>query len=198
MPAFTSSASLDALEALGITSVSLHTAYSVDGTTFELTGSGYARQAVTFYSPDNTFLQTLASVVFNGLVGATVRWLGLWTGSVFRGMVPLGGIEPTIYSVASSDLSLFRIPQHSYSFEDVIDHVVPWRVSLQAQPSGLNEGQIYSVIRVDDDTVQLSLTDGGAALTFVNPGVGELQRINPVVIASDGTLTLFFLQIFMR
>lgn len=79
---------------------------------------------------------------------------------------------PTLTFLATSDDDTLTIPGHEFADGDQV-RVFANSIGM-ALPTGLEDGGSYYVISVADDTLQLSATDGGAAIALTTDGEGEL------------------------
>lgn len=107
---------------------------------------------------------------------------------VYQGSLPL---EPTAFWVISATQvrTLDLASQTSWTCDAVTSSTVEkvghsisastilfvWSTVTDGLPSGLEEGQAYYVLAVDADHFQLSLTDGGAAVSFESTSSGTLR-----------------------
>lgn len=142
--------------------ISLHTAYSATGAN-EVTGGTYAKQAITWTAASAGVRAMAAAESFTGLpASTTIKWVGIWTtGGVFKGMVANGGTEKSF----QVDLTNDKIYCEAHGYSDA-DTIVFTGTTL---PTGLTAGTTYYVINstaADPDTLQVSLTSGGAAINL--------------------------------
>lgn len=168
------------LDALTITAISLHSAYSITGAN-ELTGGSpaYIRQVVTFDAAISglRFLST-PPYIFDVPAG-TVAWIGMWADDAsFVGMAPNGGDALRPF-VADDTTGTLRSAAHGFAQNDTL---VVWSGSASALPGGLVEGAVYYVVAVETvGDLQLSTTLAGSPVTLISTGNGYLQRIVPVI-----------------
>lgn len=185
---------LDEAQAAGAKYGSLHTAYSATGTN-ELTGGSpaYARKALTWAAagtPTAGAKETSASAVFDVPASQTVRWIGLWdavTVGNFLGMTPNGGTTPQAFVVPDIANDILECAAHGFVNNDT---VVVWSVPGDPLPTPLAEGTVYYVISATTDDLQLSATQGGAAVNLTAIGAGSIQKIVPEVFNAQGTHTV--------
>jgi hypothetical protein len=170
---------------------SLHTGHPGNTGANELAGGtpAYARKAVTWNAPAGGILTLSNSPQFD-VPAATVSRVGFWdeaVGGNFYGWAPLQGAtadDMVPFTAAISDT--LTAPAHGYVNGDQV-LVIPTAGSL---PTGLTEGTIYFVIGATTDTLQLSLTSGGAAVDITATGAGMLHRVVPQLYASQGIYTV--------
>jgi hypothetical protein len=181
------------LDAIGAAAafVSTHTAYPGDLGADEVLGGvpPYTREAIAWNpaaagSKDNT-----VNPAINIPPATDVAWLGLWSAvvaGVFLGSIPLGstGVVPFTGANAGDVLTAYG---HGFSDDD---NVVVFDTTGAVLPVGLTEGDIYFVVGATADTLQLSLTLGGAAIALTANGAGFLSLIVPASFVLQGLLTL--------
>lgn len=184
---------LDALDegaTTGITTLSVHTAYSATGTNEATGGSpAYARKAAVWAAASSGAKAQTGSVTFD-LPAGTYGWIGFWdtAGPVFLGMVPNGGaaanpLKPFVLDDTSADT--FKSDAHGFSNGD---SVVLWPGANNTLPTTTAEGTVYFVVTSTTDNFQLSLTSGGAAINITVKGQGHVQKIVQEVFAAQGQL----------
>jgi len=180
----TTTARNEALNAIGIDSMSLHSGFPGVTGANELTGGGYARVACTFNGASGG-VRTLAAVT-NFTVGAghTVRWVGLWSAGTFKGYSPNGGSPKEFQADATSDV--VSVPGHGYIANDPI---VFYGGTV---PAGLTEGTIYYVRDVTTNTFKVSATAGGAAIDLTGSGGSDcvVSKIVENAYGGAGTHTI--------
>lgn len=177
------------LDAVTFDLASLHTAYSATGANEVSGGSpAYARKAITVAAAAARARAASTQPVFDVPAG-TVRWIGIWTnaGTVFRGMFANGGSEKGF----QVDLTNNRILCESHGLANDEKAVVYGGTA----PGGLAEGTVYWVVGVtaaDPDYLQLSLTQGGAAIDLTSQPAAacKLSKIVEEVFAAQGTFTV--------
>lgn len=197
---FTSSANdqmLDSLNGGTVSSIiayaSLHNAYSATGTN-ELTGGGYAREAVT-WNAAATSSKTTASVAgaFTVPAGGTVSFVGLWSAvssGTFAGMGPNGGATQFGFTSTSATPSVFTAPSSSYSAGQ---SVVLFDSAGATISSDFTLGTIYYIAASpapSGPTFSLAATSGGSAINSTHVGAGIVQAVTIELYGSAGTFTL--------
>lgn len=169
---------------------SLHSAYSATGAN-EITGGvpPYARQASAYGAAAGGQRTVTGSVVFDVPAGTTIAWLGSWnlvTAGVFASIAPLGGGTPVPFT-AEDSTDFLTADNHGLTNGQ---QFVVWDTEAAVVPTGLAEGTIYFVVGATTDTLQGSLTSGGAAIDLTSDGAGFVQTIVPETFGSQGTYTL--------
>lgn len=195
MPSISLDAKNTMLSALGVTTLSLHEAYSTNGLA-EVSGGTppYARLSVTFAAPFGGRISANNTPIgFDVPIGATVAWIGMWNAlGNFMGMVPNGASTPAPFVVEGAAPTMLKCASHGFAVDDTF---VVWKGSASALPvapgSNLAEGTIYYVVAVPTvDSMQISTTLGGTALNFSTGGNGFFQRIVPLPFGSQGTFPI--------
>jgi len=180
----TTTARNEALNAIVIDTMSLHSGFPGATGANELTGSGYARVACSFNAASGG-VRTLSAVT-NFTVGAghTVRWAGLWASTVFKGYSPNGGSPKEFQADASTDV--FSVPGHGYVANDP---VVFYGGTV---PAGLTEGTIYYARDVTTNTFKVAATAGGAAIDITGAGASDcvVSKIVENAYGGAGTHTI--------
>lgn len=178
------------LDAVGISHVSLHSAFPGTTGANEISGGSpaYARKAITFGAAAASERAQGADVVLDVPPAATLQYVGYWTaltGGNFRGYHPLGN-APAIEFVADLSGELIRAPAHGLSNDQQIVFVGG------TPPGGLVEGTIYFVISAAADTLQVAATLGGAAINLTAHAAQACQmiRIVPETFGSQATVTV--------
>lgn len=97
------------------------------------------------------------------------RWQGVVSGS---------GVTPKTFTATDTG-DLITSPGHGLTNND---RVVLWAIDQTTFPAGLTEGTVYHVISVSGNTYQVSLTQGGAAVTITADGAGRAIRCVPIAI----------------
>ena len=170
--------------------MSLHTAFSSTGAN-EVTGGApaYAKKAVTMAAAASAERAASTAPVFDVPSGTTVMYVGLWTnaGTVFRGMFALGGDEKDF----EIDVAANTILSEGNAL--VNDDRVAFYGGTP--PTGITEGAVLYVINAtaeDPDHFQVSLTQGGAAITITGQHTDECKysKVIPETFGSQGTLTI--------
>lgn len=181
---FTVTARNDALNAITIDAMSLHSGFPGTTGANELTGSGYARQACSFNAAAGN-VRTLAAVTNFGVgAGHTVRWAGLWAGSTFKGYSPNGGNPKEFFADATTDV--VTCPGHGYADGQTI---VFYGGTV---PAGTIEGTIYYTRDCTTDTFKVAATSGGAAIDLTGAGAADcvVSRIFEDTYGGAGTHTV--------
>lgn len=180
----TTTARNQALDAISIDTMSLHSGFPGATGANELTGSGYARVACSFNAASGG-VRTLAAVT-NFTVGAghTVRWVGLWAGGTFKGYSPNGGSPKEFIADPATDVVTSQ--SHGYASSDPI---VFYGGTV---PAGLTEGTIYYARDVTTDTFKVAATAGGAAIDLTGPGAADcvVSKIVENAYGGAGTHTI--------
>lgn len=174
--------------------LSLHSAYSATGGN-EVTGGSpaYARKNAAWAAAASGEKALSADVAFD--VPATdVAWLGVWTNDVtpvFWGMQPLldaaSTATPQVATVTDITGNVIDAPAHGFSNGQT---VVLFPLAEEALPGGVTAGTIYFVVGATTDTLQISTTEGGAAVDLTSTGVALIQRITKETFAAQGTYTV--------
>lgn len=182
---YSTTAKNNMLGAVGVTHVSLHTAYSSSGAN-EVTGGSpaYARKAITLAAASGGSRAASTTPTFDVPAG-TVRFIGYWdalTAGNYLGMVPLGGSEKEY----TTDIALDKILSAAHGLSNG-DKVVFMGGTV---PAGLTEGTVYFVVGAATDDFQVSATSGGSAinLTAVNTYDSVFSKIVEEVFGAQGTL----------
>lgn len=182
-------AAADGLAAVAVFS-SLHTGDPSTTGANEATGGSpaYARKAVAWSAASGGQRVSSGSQTFDVAAG-TYYWIGkfsLVTAGTYYGAAPLGGQTPKVATAANSG-DVFTSYAHGYANTD---RVVVFDIEGAGVPTGLTEGTVYFVVSSTTDTFQVSLTSGGAAVTFSTDGSVGVQRCIPEVFAGQGQLTV--------
>ena len=141
-----------ALDAIGLDSMSLHSAFPGATGANEISGGGYTRQACTFNASSGG-VRTVSAVTNFSVGAGTVRWAGLWGGGVFKAYSPNGGSPKEFQVDPATDV--ISVPSHGYSDGET---VVFYGGVI---PTGLVEGTIYYARDVTADTFKVAATLGG-------------------------------------
>lgn len=178
-------------EATRMLFASLHSSYPGDTGANEIAGGvpPYARQPIAWNAAAAGELDNNLNPTFNVPPATTVAWLGFWTlvaGGVYQGCVPLGGQSSRPFVVSDDASDTLHCDSHGYSLDQ---KVVVYDTHLGVLPGGLVEGTIYFVTNPTADTLQLSATEGGAAINLSTDGAGFIQNIVPEVFGGQGTYT---------
>lgn len=180
----TTTARNQALDAISVDSMSLHSGFPGVTGANELSGSGYLRMACAFNSSSGGVRTVSSATNFTVGAGHTVRWAGLWGGGTFKGYAPNGGSPKEFQADATSDV--VTVPAHGYSNTDTI---VFYGGTV---PSPLVEGTIYFVRDATTDTFKVAATSGGAAIDLTGAGAGDcvVSRIVENAYGGAGTHTI--------
>lgn len=180
----TTTARNQALDAIGVDSMSLHSGFPGVTGANELSGSGYLRMSCAFNSSSGGVRTVASATNFTVGAGHTVRWAGLWGGGTFKGYAPNGGSPKEFQADATSDV--VTVPAHGYSNTDTI---VFYGGTV---PSPLVEGTIYFVRDATTDTFKVAATSGGAAIDLTGAGAGDcvVSRIVENAYGGAGTHTI--------
>jgi len=182
-------AALSAIAAL-LDLASLHNAFPSATGANEITGGSYARQTITWSAPASGALDSSNQPAFSVPAAATVAWIGYWdtSGPTWQGYSPnrqAGDPGPTKYVV---DVAADTIEAPAHGF------VNDARITFfgGAAPGGLTEGVHYWVVNATTDDLQVSATQGGAAINLTSQGDVDTRcsRIRIETFAADGTFTL--------
>lgn len=95
---------------------------------------------------------------------------------------PLVDLTSKAAFVADGGDDTLDIPNHGFSDNDTV------RVFGDNLPTGLSQGTLYYVITSTADTLQLSLTQGGAAINFTTDGYGQIAKTAYQTIVSGNTV----------
>lgn len=177
--------------------VALHSAYpNESGSGAELTGSGYARVAMTnnltnwpAYSGGQKVNGT--PIVFGPASGGS--WLeavavSLWDASVSGNILArawLGNDLGKIFTAKASSDAL-TVPGHSFLSDDKVAVIA---VPGGTLPTGIVEATIYFVKTVSGDDITLSTTQGGGTIDLTTVGAGLIKKVSPKVVPNGDTLT---------
>ncbi len=173
------------LDSLTLSHVSAHTAWHATGGN-EVTGGSYARQAITMAAAAGGERAASTAPVISIPASTTVRWLGLFdavSAGTFQCMVPNGSTK-TVGFRAEADTEVFHAENHGFANDSKVTFL---GASL---PTGITEGNVYFVIGQTEDTFQVSLTQGGAAVDITTDGYGLVFDIIEEVFGGAGTLTV--------
>lgn len=172
--------------------LSLHSAYSITGTS-ELTGGSpaYARVVPTWAAASGGAIST-SSVAssFNVPAGSTVAFVGLWdalTNGNFQGMGANGGATQFAATVTNASPGVFTAPGSSYSNGNT---VVLWSGAGDTLPVAFTAGTIYYVVSASGATFSLSATSGGSAINTAAAGACIVQGITLEAYGAQGTFTV--------
>lgn len=183
----TDNAKIQALDAIGISHLGLHTAYPGNTGAGEVTGGSpaYARRAATFAAAAGSPpVRALSAAVtgFDVPAGTLVKWIAAWsalTGGSCRASAPAGTTISGVATIQASD-DIFRSDGHGLPNDR---RVVFYPANGEALPTGVTEGTDYFVINATTDTFQISLTPGGAAINLTGDGEVFFQDMVPATDA---------------
>ncbi len=158
--------------------MSLHSAHPGETGANELAGGSYARQTTAFDASAAGVSQNTAAETFTNITGAPneVGYLGFFDASTagnFLWYAPLSGTPNTFTALDTGDVFLSH--GHGLSNGDRI-FVTAWPGS--ALPTGAAEATDYFIVGVSGDTFQISLTQGGAAVTLTADGEGIAYTVD--------------------
>jgi hypothetical protein len=183
----TDNAKIQALDAIGMSHVGLHTAYPGNTGAAEVAGGtpAYARKAATFgAAAGSPPVRGLSAAVtgFDVPAGVTVKWVAAWsalTGGSCRASAPAGTTIAGAATIQAAD-DIFRSDGHGLPNDR---RVVFYPSAGEALPTGVTEGADYFVINTTADTFQISLTQGGAAINLTGDGEVFFQDMIPATDA---------------
>jgi len=189
---------LDALNAVNpttpITHASLHDDIPDDTGSNEISGGtpAYARQAIDFdAAAGGSMAKNATDPVFDVPASTDVFYVGFWSavsGGTFLGYAPINGgaIDGVGDGLDTGDI--INASNHGLNDDD---RVVLYAPVGQSLPGGLNSTTLYHVVnRVANVSFQVSLTQGGGAVTITSDGTVYFQKATPESFASQGQLTL--------
>lgn len=170
--------------ALTVTQLSLHSSYPGTTGANEISGGSYVRKAATFSAASGGIRALSSSVTFD-VPASTVRWVGSWDGSTFKGATPNGGTPARLFSVITSTDTVVC---SSHGWSDT-QKIVFFRGT---PPGGLTEGTVYFVRDATTDTFKVAATSGGAAIDLTSgPAYDcDVSAIVEDVYASADTHTI--------
>lgn len=182
---FTTNGKNQMLDALGVASASLHTAFPGATGASEVSGGSYARQTATFGAAAAGVRSLSAAVTFD-VPAVTVSWCGLWAtdGVTFQGYAPNGG-NPKEFQV-NTTTDVISCPAHGYSDGQTVTFYG------DTCPNPLIEGTVYYVVSATTDTFKVAATSGGAAIDLTTAGAAAcvVSKITQEVYGSPGTHTI--------
>lgn len=162
------------------------------GTVTESSYTSYARQVGGFSAPaagqggrqvTNDAQETFPAVdAAEGPI--TVIMIGVWdalTLGNLRYAVPANpSNENRVGLVNDSDLAGNTIQSANHGFAND-DRILVKALAGASVPAGLSLNTLYFVVGTAEDTFQLSLTSGGAAVDLTTAGAARFEKITPVV-----------------
>lgn len=163
--------------------VSLHSADPTDAGTQssnEVTYTSYARVAVPRTTGGWTAAQVsgvtsvtpATTISFPAGTGGSgqAMFFGIGTASSGAGSLLYAGVLGTnLGAFAAATSGTITVPGHNYAMGD---RCAFFSQPGSALPTGLTEGTVYYVVSSATDTITISATSGGAALTFSASGHG--------------------------
>jgi hypothetical protein len=164
--------------------VSLHSGRPGDTGANEISGGGYARQAVTLTAASGGASENSAAVSFSNMPAVTVVAFGLWDASTAGNLLAWGWLQPSggyqkLFVVRSADLASDDITSPSHGLA-ANDRVVFESLLEQSLPTGLSMGTVYFVTGTPaTDTFRVSTTQGGSAVDITAVGSGLLLKVTP-------------------
>ncbi len=152
--------------------MSLHSAHPGETGGSELAGGGYVRQSTAFDASASGVAQNTSPETFTNIDGAPneIGYLGFFDASTagnFLWYAPLGGAPATFTALDTGDV--FTSAAHGMVNDNRV-FLTAWPGS--ALPAGAAEETDYFIVGVTTDTFQVSLTQGGAAVTLTSDGEG--------------------------
>ena len=179
---FIVSAKNKALDALDLSSVSLHTSFPGSTGANEVTGGTYARVASTFGAAA-AGARTLSSAIAIDVPACTVAWLMAWDSA---------GTTPEVYSPNDGNPQEFQVdvsantircPSHGYSDAQTVVFYA------DTVPSPLVEGTVYYVRDATTDTFKVAASSGGSAIDLSTQGGSgcTVSKITLEVYGSAGS-----------
>lgn len=183
-------AGLNSIAAL-VTHLSLHDGDPGATGANEVTGGSpaYAREAVTWGAAASREVDIASAVAFDVPASTTVYWVGMWSAlsaGTYYGAIPVGAGARLWFSMPNATNDVLFVEGHGWSNGQT---VVVFAGS-GGLPTGLSEGTVYYVINANTDDLQLSATEGGAAIALTAIGDGFIQSIAPETFGSQGVLNV--------
>lgn len=182
------------LDALTVDLISLHDGYpGTDGLSNELSGGSpaYARAAATVNAASGRSRALDADVELDVPAGAGVLFIGFWENDVtdvFHGWAPNGAADNDVLAgYAEATGNTIHLDGHGFSDTE---RVIVLPTPGGSLPTGLTLGTVYYVISADADSFQVSLTEGGGAVSISADGGLLMQKLVPEVYALQGTHTV--------
>lgn len=173
------------LDALDVVSLSLHSDFPGTTGANEITGGGYARQAVTFAAAA-AGVRTMSAAATASVPAGNIAWAGLWNtaGTGFIAYSPNGGNPKEFQVDATADT--IRCPAHGYSDTQTVVFYG------DTCPNPLVEGTVYYVRDATTDTFKVAATSGGAAIDITTAGGSAclLSAITVEVYGGAGSHTI--------
>lgn len=162
------------------------------GTVTEAAFGAYARQAITFAAPGaglgGRFVQNSVAVTFPAKSDAgsfVAIAIGIWdavtVGNLLE-VIYLSGVDPLIAVVDGTGVTNNTLAATNHGMANDQQVRVLRLPGTGAVPTGLSENTTYFVVGTANDTFQLALTQGGAAIDITAEGGAVIVQINPVTI----------------
>ena len=156
------------------------------GSGTEVTGTSYARVnlASLMASASGGAKASASEIAFptSGAAWPTIKSFGLMdasSGGSVKRRVPC--VQAWSMFSAATD-GTFYVPGQSFSNSDIVV------LSGKNLPGGVNSETEYYVVNSASGTLQLSLTDGGAAVTISTVGGGRIGELAPVIVNASGVI----------
>jgi hypothetical protein len=173
--------------------LAVHTTVPNTSGSNEVTGSGYARQAVTWNAPALGLIDNTAQITHTIPAAQTAFCYGLWsavTVGTYYGYVPRTGTGEAVTGFGSVDaagVTSNTVQSAAHGLANSMQ-VLLYSVLAESLPAGLASSTIYFVVGATTNTFQVSLTDGGSAVDITGQGELFFQRVVPEAFASSGSL----------
>jgi hypothetical protein len=178
----------DMLDAVHISTCSLHTGFPGTAGTNEVSGGAYERQSITLAAASDGEKDASDQPLFDVPESTTVKWAGFFdSSSVLRGYGPLGGTQ----FVFSTDVSADTISAIDHGLADG-DVVV---FGGDTPPGGLDEGTEYYVIGASENSFQVAATAGGSAIDLTS-AAGEGATASKLVAETFNGAGTYLLRSF--
>lgn len=152
----------------------------------EVVYTGYARvvtAAVDWNAAATRFVANAAEKLFPKCTGGSDTAIGVAVvdaltdgNGIFMGL--LAPADPLAFQYETEDTE-FVIPGHAFVDDDEV------RAIGESLPTGMTKGTKYFVINATADGLQLSATQGGAALTLTTDGSGFLAKDGSLAISQN-------------
>lgn len=159
----------------------------------EVSGGSYARRSVTNNSTNFPAASggSKSLAVQQDFVQATADWgtvvaFGLFDAASSGNLLYwgwLGSDSGKVFTATAAD-EILRAPGHTLVNNDQVRVMAIPGATL---PTGLSEGTTYFVVNVSGITLQLSATQGGAAINITADGAGLIAKIAPKPVLSGDT-----------
>lgn len=151
----------------------------------EVTGGSYARVALVMNAASGNSITNNGNHDFASMPAVTVTHISVWDAASTGNLLmygPLGGTANTFTGAATGDVCTSY--GHGLSNNDRIELTA---FPGSALPGGYSETVLYHVISVTTDTFQLSLTQGGGAVTISSNGEGIAYTVVPKAVLVNDT-----------